>query len=532
VFSTFAPRGVNPKDQHLYNPKDGKFQCLKSKEFIPVEELNDDYCDCKDGSDEPGTSACAHLSKVTKIETSVGFWCQNKGYKEQVISPTIVDDGICDCCDGTDEPLGKCKNVCKEVGAVYMEKRKREAEAANAGYKIRKAWSDEARELLLNFEQEVGVLKQELDEIQAKEDGFRVAKEEAEQIWNTEKERCDEEARLKREAEEAALEDARQKSAFSFLDKNNDQKVSIDEMVAFDFVEPEEPEARMEALKLILDGESAGFNEFVEVTWDHISTKFNNEGNHISTEQVKETEKSDEEILPSHRGMKGEPVDDDDDFPQGDDFPEDETKTSTTSDEDWDDDEDWEDDDYDVGDDYEMEKYQEASKSKYEQDTPSNLDETAEKAKLEFEEARKIFQENEKIRREKENDIKQKEEKMQQDFGVDKAFFKLYDQCVDLKTTEYTYQVCFFKKAEQKPLGGGVGTNLGRFSGFGDDYLSQDYTGGTKCWNGPDRSCKVVFSCGTENKLIEASEPNRCEYQFNVETPAVCEEINFVHDEL
>merc|ERR1719232_14333 len=131
--------------------------------------------------------------------------------------------------------------------------------------------------------------------------------------------------------------------------------------------------------------------------------------------------------------------------------------------------------------------------------TPSNLDETAEKAKLEFEEARKIFQENEKIRREKENDIKQKEEKMQQDFGVDKAFFKLYDQCVDLKTTEYTYQVCFFKKAEQKPLGGGVGTNLGRFSGFGDDYLSQDYTGGTKCWNGPDRSCKGVFSCGTEN---------------------------------
>lgn len=31
------------------------FQCPTSSEFIPVESINDDYCDCKDGSDEPGT---------------------------------------------------------------------------------------------------------------------------------------------------------------------------------------------------------------------------------------------------------------------------------------------------------------------------------------------------------------------------------------------------------------------------------------------------------------------------------------------
>ena len=39
----------------------GKFQCLQSKELIEKDLVNDDYCDCSDGSDEPSTSACSHL---------------------------------------------------------------------------------------------------------------------------------------------------------------------------------------------------------------------------------------------------------------------------------------------------------------------------------------------------------------------------------------------------------------------------------------------------------------------------------------
>jgi protein kinase C substrate 80K-H len=27
---------------------------------------------------------------------------------------TVVDDGVCDCCDGSDEPAGFCKNRCAE----------------------------------------------------------------------------------------------------------------------------------------------------------------------------------------------------------------------------------------------------------------------------------------------------------------------------------------------------------------------------------------------------------------------------------
>jgi hypothetical protein len=50
--------GVMPKFYSLYEKKSDLFRCLLSSEEIPYSYLNDDYCDCIDGSDEPSTNAC------------------------------------------------------------------------------------------------------------------------------------------------------------------------------------------------------------------------------------------------------------------------------------------------------------------------------------------------------------------------------------------------------------------------------------------------------------------------------------------
>ena len=62
--------------------------------------LNDDYCDCPDGSDEPNTSACSNI-----LVQKLSFHCLDG---ELQIHASRVNDGINDCPDGSDESL---KNV-------------------------------------------------------------------------------------------------------------------------------------------------------------------------------------------------------------------------------------------------------------------------------------------------------------------------------------------------------------------------------------------------------------------------------------
>ncbi len=94
--------GVHPSLLSHYEPKGTTWTCLDGNKTIPWSAVNDDYCDCIDGSDEPGIYFSAVLF-VTVLQALLGtsacsgntFYCANEGHIGASIPSSRVNDGLC-----------------------------------------------------------------------------------------------------------------------------------------------------------------------------------------------------------------------------------------------------------------------------------------------------------------------------------------------------------------------------------------------------------------------------------------------------
>ncbi|VEU20367.1 DEKNAAC101108 [Brettanomyces naardenensis] len=155
-------RGVSPDLlKSKYQPdKDGYFHCLNDSTIaIPFSKVNDDYCDCPDGSDEPGTSACSNGR----------FYCINEGFLPHYIPSAWVDDGVCDyelCCDGSDEPEGTCENRCKEYAEAYEVETRKNEEKLKKGLQLKSKILEKSREQRQILVQEVEAISGQVVEME------------------------------------------------------------------------------------------------------------------------------------------------------------------------------------------------------------------------------------------------------------------------------------------------------------------------------------------------------------------------------
>uniref|UniRef100_A0A0M3IUH9 EF-hand domain-containing protein n=1 Tax=Ascaris lumbricoides TaxID=6252 RepID=A0A0M3IUH9_ASCLU len=149
------------------------FSCFTGSKIIPFSYVNDDYCDCPDGSDEPGTSACPNAK----------FHCLNRGYKAVDIPSGRVNDQICDCCDGSDEwdSAVECPNICEEMGSKWREEIQRRAAVAQKGYAKRLELAQEGAKIKAEKEKGIDALRKERDELSPKKDEAEAKKKEAEE---------------------------------------------------------------------------------------------------------------------------------------------------------------------------------------------------------------------------------------------------------------------------------------------------------------------------------------------------------------
>ncbi|KAM6184489.1 LOW QUALITY PROTEIN: glucosidase 2 subunit beta [Sarcoramphus papa] len=208
------PRGVSLSNHHFYEASK-PFTCLDGSATIAFAWVNDDYCDCRDGSDEPGTAACPNGR----------FHCTNAGYRPQNIPSAHVNDGVCDCCDATDEynSGAACENTCKSW-AGEREALQRRAEVAREGFRIKQRLAQEAaagrqekQEARRGLEQRVGTLRAAKEAAEGPE---RAAKEEHRRRWEAEQ----------RAAAAAAAEAAQADEAFAELDADGDGWVTAAEL--------------------------------------------------------------------------------------------------------------------------------------------------------------------------------------------------------------------------------------------------------------------------------------------------------------
>ncbi|KAL7267495.1 hypothetical protein RUND412_009916 [Rhizina undulata] len=527
-----APQGVSPEDASLYTgTAEGTFRCITHPSvIIPASQINDDYCDCPDGSDEPGTSGCAHLPH--KNLAIPGFYCRNSGHTPSYLPLSRVNDGICDyefCCDGSDEyaRVGGvvCENRCAEIGAEAKKLKEERLKARTEGVRKRDELIRKAVVARKEVEDNIVITQTKLEGMQLK------VKRLEEDLKETEIKERAKLAQASKPPGRAALlvETAKQRT-----DELKTALVKLKESRDDNEHRLKEAEAILEALKV------------------EYNPNFNDEG-------VKKAVRAWEEYLAAGNAERAKNVAEEGDLEQllnGEGI-------------NWDEILDVEEPAGDAAV-YGFEHCLPAGAGSWIRKQLDGLRQMAvengilpdnkEAGTLESKAVNAARDALSAAQREHEDSRKHLttlEEDLRQPYGPSDVFRTLKGECISREFGEYKYEYCFLTKAFQKSLKDSSSTPLGEFarieivdtashndaaglfeSGWEEAHeekvsgIELRHENGQACWNGPKRSARIELFCSQENEIRNVVEEEKCVYKFEIGTPAVCESFRPKGEEL
>lgn len=524
------------------------FTCISAPSIhLSIASLNDDFCDCPDGSDEPGTSACAHLSPLSPVSlgstptddlgTTIalpGFYCKNKGHQASYVPFTIVNDGVCDyevCCDGSDEwaRVGgvKCEDRCKEIGKEWRKQDEQRQKSLSSAAKKRKEIVADADKLRKEVEDRIQSLRTEIEG-----------------------------GEMKVKSLEADLADTeRQERSKVVKGPKGLSKMGLLAQLAKDRIE-ELRESLIEVRSQRDTGKAriAELEEILSTFKEEYNPNFNDEG-------VKRAVRSWEDYAARDKTTIGDDAHDRD----LDEIAKPDGETGAITWSEWEGPEESDVDvrKYPIGKStlytsnsakvYQFEAYLPVPVRDWLDQKLRNLriilvengiiaaTRSPDGESKELEDARNALKAAQDSLNDNKNQLTSHQEDLEQDYGVDDVFRALKGQCISKDSGEYTYELCWLDKTRQKSKKGGSQTIMGSFVSMDklmvDDELPPDgkglgsgervalrYENGQHCWNGPNRSTLVVLACAEKDELWKITEEEKCVYRMEVGTPAVCRE--------
>ncbi|WIA37222.1 hypothetical protein OEZ86_014172 [Tetradesmus obliquus] len=509
-------RGAQPDQIEKYQPVNGKFTCFDGSKTIDFNLVNDNFCDCPDSSDEPGTSACPNGV----------FYCRNKGHEPRLLATSFVDDGVCDCCDGTDE-LSGCKNTCIEKNSAKRDALRAKIDEYKASLEKKGQYAASAagvrehiKQRHANVDGDIAATEQELQKLTA--DKKRLEEEtEVKRVAHKQQQaelaaqrKAEREAAAVKATEEAAAAAAKAAEEQAAADKTAAEAAAAAEgaagegAAAAEHEETDEERGRRIAAQWTNDPAAAGPASDSQAAADEaasqqqqqaVTDEAANDGASYLSRVYSKAKESVQKIIGSPTNADSAESDDADSAAAAGDEDEPPLPYEEPAPEDGDTDEpDWSMNNDSVNADPDYEPFDDSELKKVSEDASAA--------------ERKLTE----LRTEKERVARQV------DLTFNDAWAGLMNKCLEARMPQFTYKFCFFDKASQVDNGGGHETSLGLWRGFEKGGTEAVFDGGDYCHKAPARSLRVRLECGSEEKAWDASEPEVCSYAVHASTPAAC----------